>query len=182
MGNNITRILDYVNGKRTDNDFPIINDKKIDKIINNNIEKIIINDTEQLPVKNKEDIVTLNARSKIFSSLEYELKEFDVNSNTIRKIIKNYVAEYFKLNKTKFNYKDISFEDYGILDDIFFHIFLVLNQKDVDYNILKDVFTRLIISEIYLEKQRIILFSILDSKIYSFDTVIEKDAINIFRR
>jgi len=178
MGN-IDRILDYVDKKKVREN--VIENKQLDKIANNKLDKVIIREPIQC-TNTKEDVCIQSFKDKVFNIRATKVDETQLDSKSIKSLIKDYVAEKLGVSKTKFKYEDNEFEDYGIKDSEFYHIFLVLDQNYVDYNIIRDVCCRLVMSEQFLEKQKIILFSILDIKIYIFEIIIEKDIIEFLRR
>jgi len=173
---NKNRILDFVENKKIDK-----NNKQLDKITTNKIDRVVIKDPIQCGKTEEEKYFHLT-REKIFDRKFTKIYEEDVDSENVKSLIKKYIADKMGLEKTKFVFDDNDFYDYGIKNSEFYHIFLVLDQKKIDYNIMKDVLCRLTLSQTFLEKQKIVLFSILDNKIYIFEVNIEKNIVDFLKK
>ena len=173
------RLLDYLNGKKLNKEEKIEVSKQVERIIKDKVEKIVIKETTQLPLMTEEEKTIKLDRNSLFSDVPIRLLEsLEVDNVTVKSIIKDYIAGKLELEKVKFKSGDTLFEDYGRNKKTLYHIFIVLDQKMIDENILKDVFVRLRLSQEFYEKQNIVLYSILDGKLYIFETTIEKDILN----
>jgi len=106
-----------------------------------------------------------------------------ISETSVKSSIKEEIAKALGLTKNDFEMDGKVFQDYGIKADSFYHIFLVLDiAENIDRKLVEAMMVRLIYAKYFKSKQKIVLYSIIRNTMTVFETEIEKDIVDFFRR
>jgi len=171
-------ILDFIDSKNTEE--IKVDSKRSERQIDKVISNIHPYETKEIELEaDKSSYATEITKANLFNDFSIaKNKEIQVDTNTVKAAIKEQLSKILNLQKMNFVFEGNVFQDYGIKDNECYHIFLVLNDMEINSLVVKKMISRAVMIVDYKMIHNIVLYSIIKNKLLIYKTKVDKELLN----